>query len=613
MLNRSLAALHRTTWHLARLFLCAAAIALPATATATLNIQLTSIVKVSGSDLELPKRLTNKVPSLFTDSTKKMSINAADCLLYTGATDPRVTVGWTWTDALTLAPASNSSYRVRIQPVGASCSTADLTAPTPDSGCLEVAKSDTLNLTSGKQTFTLNLSTLLGSTKCNSGVETTAELFVVIQYNAASGGIGTGSSQTTDQASLPITIDLAPPKPPTIEQWSGGHTNVKVTWKHADENTKNAKVYWSPLPFDKSAPSLAAEESAVLTTTSFKISGLENDTPYWVAVVALDDSENESSAAEVVEVRAVPVQDLWQYYKANGGSSEGGYDGACSAANPNPRAGGGGGWLAIVLLMFAAMVLLGSRRRPLSPVARRTVGLLMVALAAAWMGAPSEALATSPRTASLDLRVGYYKPAIDTEFADAQSSATPYKDVMVDSAMVKGLTVDWLVFDGFGELSLGFGAGWWEKEGTGKSYDGGKTDDKTTMQVLPLTLDLSYRFTVLAEKFNFPLVPYGRVGLGYAFWWINNGVDETATYTNSNGDELAAQGGVAGLHGSAGLRLLLDVFEPQAAKGFDMELGVNHSYLFVEFQRMSLNNFGRDKKVLDLSDDVIQFGLAFDL
>jgi hypothetical protein len=73
-----------------------------------------------------------------------------------------------------------------------------------------------------------------------------------------------------------------------------------------------------------------------------------------------------------------------------------------------------------------------------------------------------------------------------------------------------------------------------------------------------------------------------------------------------------AQGGIAGLHGALGMRLLLDVFEPRAAKGFDLEMGVNHSYLFAEYQVMSINNFG-DKNSIDLSDSVLMFGLAFDL
>ncbi len=60
------------------------------------------------------------------------------------------------------------------------------------------------------------------------------------------------------------------------------------------------------------------------------------------------------------------------------------------------------------------------------------------------------------------------------------------------------------------------------------------------------------------------------------------------------------------------MRLLLDVFEPKAARGFDIEMGVNHSYLFIEYQRLSLTNFG-DAKALDLSDDILVFGLAFDL
>ena len=66
------------------------------------------------------------------------------------------------------------------------------------------------------------------------------------------------------------------------------------------------------------------------------------------------------------------------------------------------------------------------------------------------------------------------------------------------------------------------------------------------------------------------------------------------------------------MQGTIGLRLLLDVFEPGAARSFDIEMGVNHSYLFAEVQQLWLNDFGSSKSI-DLSDMVLAFGLAFDL
>jgi len=583
--------------------------AMPAAAFAAVEVNLESMEVVSGSSMKLAKRLVGTVPSNVTDDSTGHLINEFDCTTYTTDANPNVTIGWTWSNAgVVKAPLEKAQYRVRLQPPGKSCDQASLTAPDPTSGCIEIHKGDSLYTSLEKQSFTLNLKQAIGDTKCNSGTETSAEVFFVIQYRDQ-----TSAQQITEATSLKLQIDLSAPAPPTISSVSGGHQNVKLAWKHADTGTKKSRVYWSPLPFDAKAPEVASNKSDVLTATNYQITDLENEKTYYVAVIALDDAENESDAKEVLEARAVPVQDLWQYYKASGGASEGGYYTGCASGDVGGGlSGGSSGAGAMVLLGLCALLLVGLRRGRCSTVRVGRMALL-AGIGIAVFSAPQQAHASSPRTASLDLRLSSYTPAIDTEFADNGTGLTPYADIMKEPAWLKSVTVDWLIFDGFGELSAGFGVGYWTQAGTGKAYDGSKTDDKTTLTVVPITLDVSYRFTVLAERFNFPLVPYGRIGAGYGLWWIYNGIDEVASYTDAKGNKLEGQGGVAGVHWSAGLRLLLDVFEPQAAKGFDMELGVNHSYLFVEFQRMSLNNFGGDKKAFDLSDDLIHFGLAFDL
>ncbi len=54
------------------------------------------------------------------------------------------------------------------------------------------------------------------------------------------------------------------------------------------------------------------------------------------------------------------------------------------------------------------------------------------------------------------------------------------------------------------------------------------------------------------------------------------------------------------------------MLEPSAARSFDIEMGVNHSDLYLEYDRRVLNDFGSGKSI-DLSDGVFSFGLAFDL
>ena len=127
-----------------------------------------------------------------------------------------------------------------------------------------------------------------------------------------------------------------------------------------------------------------------------------------------------------------------------------------------------------------------------------------------------------------------------------------------------------------------------------------------------MSLDAAYRFTTLADRYSFPLVPYAKAGLAYSLWWMENGVGNISHYTPVGGTTQLARGGTGGLYGTVGLRLLLDVFEPQAARSFDIEMGVNHSYLFAEYQMLNLTDFG-NKKSIDLSDNIFAFGIAFDL
>ena len=175
------------------------------------------------------------------------------------------------------------------------------------------------------------------------------------------------------------------------------------------------------------------------------------------------------------------------------------------------------------------------------------------------------------------------------------------------------MTYDTRLWDRFGTLSAGFGFNYWSKEGKGVvKATGEASGDSTTFQVVPLSLDLVYRFDVMAERWNIPFVPYAKLGLLYNVWWMRNGVEEIASTTTSDGTKQEALGATGGWHGTLGLRFMLDVLEPQSQRSFDIEMGVNHSYLFAEYQKMTADDFGSGKSLI-LSDDLFVFGLAFDL
>jgi hypothetical protein len=190
------------------------------------------------------------------------------------------------------------------------------------------------------------------------------------------------------------------------------------------------------------------------------------------------------------------------------------------------------------------------------------------------------ASAESPRSMMLEIHAGPYEPQIDRAFM----YSSPYTDYFSDAPMVMfGLHWDYQVWQDFGSLAVGVGAriGW--TDGLAVSQDGSTSSDPTSLNVLPMNLSLTYRFDWLAQNIQLPLVGEGR----------------------------AAYGGTFGLHVGGGLQFLLDWFGAGMAAEFDSEVGVNNSYLFLEYAYHSVNDFGAETS-FDLGDANFSAGIMFE-
>ena len=140
-----------------------------------------------------------------------------------------------------------------------------------------------------------------------------------------------------------------------------------------------------------------------------------------------------------------------------------------------------------------------------------------------------------------------------------------------------------------------------------------ESDDETSLYLMPLTLGLTYRFDMLATRWSIPIVPYAKAGLIGAIWWVTNGKDEIANTRNpvSPFEERTGWSTTFGFYYGGGLQFLLDVFSDRMSATMDSEMGVNNSYLFVEYLRHSLNDFGSANSI-ELSSDGFTFGLMFE-
>jgi hypothetical protein len=364
------------------------------------------------------------------------------------------------------------------------------------------------------------------------------------------------------------------------------------------------------------------------TQSSARIGILQNGIPYTVGVASVDTSGNASPIAMGFVQRPVPTINFYQAYRDAGGQSPGGY---CALAGQNARLG--------VISFLAGIGFLGlvifRRRRRARRALSRGLPWLVVTLAAG----PAQAQVVSqvqteesstaqlgdfrsPREWAIELRFGPYAPDVDSEFS-GNPAATPYKTIFGSKRhLMSQLEFDWQFFQAFGSLGVGAVVGYYSQSAKAFVFDPTtgtcQTDpssttgacllsgDTTSLRLIPVAALLVYRWDVAAERWKIPLVPYAKLGLNYTFWEISNGNGNVPDYKGGHGS-----GGTAGWQAAAGMSLLLDILDPDAARGLDMETGVNHSYVFFEWNNVDASGLGMSKK-LHVGDSRWVLGFMFE-
>jgi hypothetical protein len=362
------------------------------------------------------------------------------------------------------------------------------------------------------------------------------------------------------------------------------------------------------------------------TQSSVRIEILQNGIPYTVGVAAVDTSLNASPIAMGFVQEPVPTINLYQAYRDAGGQATGGY---CALAGRGARLGtisvlAGAGLLGLVIFR---------RRRRTRRALSRGLPWLVVTLAAGSaqaqvashvqtdeMSSAQRGEFRSPKQWAIELRFGPYAPDVDSEFS---GRATPYKDLFGSKRhLMSQLEFDWQFFQAFGSLAVGAVIGYYNESAkafvldptTGQckpdpnSTTGAclRSGDTTSLRLIPIAALLVYRWDVAAQRWRIPLVPYAKLGLNYTFWEINDGNGNVPDYQGGHGS-----GGTVGWQAAAGMSLMLDILDPDAARGLDMETGVNHSYLFFEWNRVDASGLGMSNK-LHVGDSRWVLGLMFE-
>ena len=229
----------------------------------------------------------------------------------------------------------------------------------------------------------------------------------------------------------------------------------------------------------------------------------------------------------------------------------------------------------------------------------------------------------SPQRFALEFKLGPYLPAVDRRYDGpglgpyatifGRTNSRGEADAEPKLGVMPVLGFEWQFLNVAGPLAIGTQVGFFRD--TAKALlvepddDGNvrSAADDTAFGMVPLALLLSYRFEYMADKLRVPLVPYAKGGLAYAFWWTKDGNGNISR--NSMGEK--GSGGVAGWQVNAGAMIRLDFLEPNAAIRFDQISGINHTYIYGEYQLSRIANFGAGNSIA-LGDSTWFAGLAIE-
>ncbi len=231
----------------------------------------------------------------------------------------------------------------------------------------------------------------------------------------------------------------------------------------------------------------------------------------------------------------------------------------------------------------------------------------------------------SPQRFALEVKFGPYLPEIDRKYTG--SGLGPYANVYGETdedgratgqpkkGFYGAIAFEYQIVRLAGPLGIGFQWSMFRDKAQALLADPPadakasvrSAADSTRFATMPLALQAVYRFELLADRFRVPLVPYAKFGLNYSFWWSKNGSGEISVL--ENGDK--ARGGAWGIQGNFGGMLRLDWLERGEARNLDRITGINHTYIFGEWQFSRVNNFGR-KNSINLGDSTWLVGLAIE-
>ncbi|MBI4042563.1 MAG: hypothetical protein HY391_03695, partial [Deltaproteobacteria bacterium] len=158
------------------------------------------------------------------------------------------------------------------------------------------------------------------------------------------------------------------------------------------------------------------------------------------------------------------------------------------------------------------------------------------------------------------------------------------------------ISLEWQPIDLLGILGIKGGTGYYVLVSHEK-VDQKRLANSPILNFIPVQGALAYHLAYWHDQW---VVPFGEVGGGFYYIFQN------FARSPSKGKNYAAW--KSGSYWGGGVQLLLDIFESDTAHVFDVDYGVNNSYLTLEYRRIE----AREKKEYDFSGEFFMIGLHFD-
>lgn len=211
----------------------------------------------------------------------------------------------------------------------------------------------------------------------------------------------------------------------------------------------------------------------------------------------------------------------------------------------------------------------------------------------------------SPQNFALEIRASPYRPQVDEE---PGLHGTPFANSFGTSPRPYfGLEFDWQIYriPHVGTIGPGLSTAFVTMSRPATTVSGKESGDEYTLTIYPFYLVGVLRGDALWRELGIPLVPYAKLGAGYAMWRASN-TGGTADFGGVTG-----KGTTWGTNAALGVAFALDSLDPGAARNMDNATGINNTYVFAEYYWLSLDGIGQSH-ALFVGSRSWAAGLAFE-